>query len=195
MGRQLHCVNKEILYGEIHCFEEMSLNELIEKSKEFGKLNSFGSTNTTCEKLLERGYGKEVLLENAKSAYPIVHHKVLKLIEDFLELKKKHGTPIEKNIYSNLKTSEFIDRLLSKRPLVFVGQRDTYILRDGKKEGVAFEDWHTLGSKNEKDPLVMADYLTYDEGKVAALLCASTRTVNINKGDRKNSGVVQEDGN
>ena len=189
------CVNKEILYGEIHCLEEMSLNELIEKSKEFGKLNRFGSTNTTCEKLLERGYEKEILLENAKSAYPIVHHKVLKLIEDFLELKKKHGTPIEKNIYNNLKTSEFIDRLLTKRPLVFVGQRDTYILRDGKKEGVAFEDWHTLGSKNEKDPLVMADYLTYDEGKVAALLCASTRTVNINKGDRKNSGVVQEDGN
>ena len=36
------------------------------------------------------------------------------------------------------------------------------------------------------------DYLTYDEGKIAALIGASTKTVTINKGDRKNGGVPGE---
>ena len=53
--------------------EVKDLSELMEKSKEFGKLNSFGSTNTTCERLLEKGFEKKLLLENANSSYPIVH--------------------------------------------------------------------------------------------------------------------------
>ena len=163
--------------------EVKELSELIEKSKAFGALNRFGSTNTTCEKLIELGYDDKILLENANSAYPIVHHKVLTLIEKFLEMKKKHGSNIEKKIYDKVKTSDFVDRLLSKRPLVFVGQRDTYILRDGKKEGSAFDEWHHIGTKRERDPFILEDYLSYDEGKLAALLGASTKTVNINKGE------------
>ena len=34
--------------------------------------------------------------------------------------------------------------------------------------------------------------MTYDEGKIAALIGASTKTVTINKGDRKNGGVPGE---
>ena len=79
--------------------EVKELSELIEKSKAFGALNRFGSTNTTCEKLIELGYDERILLENANSAYPIVHHKVLTLIEKFLEMKKKHGSNIEKKMY------------------------------------------------------------------------------------------------
>ena len=36
------------------------------------------------------------------------------------------------------------------------------------------------------------DYLTYDEGKLAALLGASTKTVTINRGERLNSGIPSE---
>lgn len=169
------------------------LPQLIETSKKFGEKNKFGSTNTTCEKLLERGLDEKLLLENANSAYPIVHHRVLKLMEDFLKLKRKHGSSIEKKIYENITIPEFVDRLFAKRPLVFVGQRDTYILRDKTKEGVAFDEWHKIGTAEEKEPFVMTDYLSYDEGKIAALLGASTKTVNINKGDRKNGGEYQKD--
>eukprot|EP00092_Neocalanus_flemingeri_P033159 GFUD01036059.1.p1 GENE.GFUD01036059.1~~GFUD01036059.1.p1 ORF type:complete len:492 (+),score=135.53 GFUD01036059.1:206-1681(+) len=172
--------------------EVKELSELIEKSREFGKLNRFGSTNTTCEKLLERGFEEKVLLENANSSYPIVHYKVLKLMENFLELKIKYGSKIEKRIYDELSITAFVDRLLAKRPLVFVGQRDTYILRDGKKEGCAYDEWHKIGTDKEEDPFIMEDYLTYDEGKLAALLGASTKTININKGDRRNCGEYQQ---
>ena len=36
------------------------------------------------------------------------------------------------------------------------------------------------------------DYLTYDEGKLAALMGASTKTVTINRGERLNSGIPSE---
>ena len=35
--------------------------------------------------------------------------------------------------------------------------------------------------------------MSYDEGKISALLGASTKTVTINKGDRKNGGVVSQE--
>ena len=44
-----------------------------------------------------------------------------------------------------------------KRPLVFVGQRDTYILRDTNKEGagVAYDRWGDVGTDKEQEPLIM----------------------------------------
>ena len=41
--------------------------------------------------------------------------------------------------------------------------------------------------------MLCRDYLSYDEGKISALLGASTKTVNINRGDRMNGGVVSRE--
>ena len=40
---------------------------------------------------------------------------------------------------------------------MFVGQRDTYILRDTNKEGsgVAFDRWSDVGTDKEQAPLLM----------------------------------------
>ena len=71
---------------------------------------------------------------------------------------------------------------------MFVGPLDSYMLRDaGEGAGwaqahQAVEAWHRVGTQEEREPLVMERYLTYDEGKIAALLGASTHTVTANKG-------------
>ena len=169
-----------------------------QKSEEFSKRNKFGCESTKCRELEKRGFKEEDLLANANSAYPIIHHRVYNLILSFLDLKKRVGTQVEKDTYKEITVEGFVDRLLAKRPLVFCGPLDTYVLRDkGSGEWVegkhGVDVWHTVGTEKEKDPLVMADYLTFDECKIAALLGASTFTITANKGDRKNSGVWAAD--
>ena len=171
-----------------------NLGTLKQKSDEFSRRNKFGCESTKCVELEKRGFTEEELLANANSAYPIIHHRVYDLMNKFLDLKRRVGSKVEKDIYKEVSIESFIDRLVSKRPLVFVGALDTYVLRDQGEgewlEGKMGADvWHTIGTDKEKEPLVMADYLTYDECKLAALLGASTFTVTANKGGRKNSGV------
>ena len=71
---------------------------------------------------------------------------------------------------------------------------DHYILRDSSKNGLAEDDWHKVGTDQEEESFLMADYLTYDEGELAALLAASTHTVTVNKDQDQNglriSGTV-----
>ena len=96
----------------------------------------------------------------------------------------------------NPQLHEFDTVLISKRPLMFAGQNDCYILRDtGQREPrLAFESWSSVGTEEEREPLVMRDLLTYHEAKISALMGASTRTVTINKGDRTNQGEEGEAG-
>ena len=171
-----------------------NLGTLKQKSDEFSRRNKFGCESTKCVELEKRGFTEEELLANANSAYPIIHHRVYDLMNKFLDMKRNVGSKVEKDIYKEVSIESFIDRLVSKRPLVFVGALDTYVLRDqGEGEWVegkmGADVWHTIGTDKEKEPLVMADYLTYDECKLAALVGASTFTVTANKGGRKNSGV------
>ena len=171
-----------------------NLETLKQKSGEFSQRNKFGCESTKCAELEKRGFTEEELLANANSAYPIIHHRVYDLIVKFLDLKRRVGSKVEKDIYKDISIESFINRLVAKRPLVFVGQRDTYVLRDqGEGEWVegrmGGDVWHSVGTDKEREPLVMANYLTYDECKIAALLGASTFTVTANKGGRKNSGV------
>ena len=47
------------------------------------------------------------------------------------------------------------DSLFSKRPLVFVGVRDTYILRDNDKPEMAYDKWQAVGTDEEEPPILM----------------------------------------
>ena len=145
------------------------LNVIKNKSELFEETNKFLSKTTRVSEPLKDGHSEEKLLRNANSAYPILHHSILELIKDFLKLKKKHGSNIEKSVYSNIRLDEFIDRLLLLRPKMFVGSLDKYILRGTDRVGTAEEEWHTVGTFREKEPLVMEQYLTYDEGKLCIL--------------------------
>ena len=124
------------------------VNVIIKKSEEFAKKNKLGSTTTTMKELQAKGIEDSELLLNANSAYPIIHHRVHNLIINFIKLKQKFGSNVEKLVYKasmlevfdfsnfnhqDISVVSFIDRLIAKRPLVFVGPLDAYILRDQVK--------------------------------------------------------------
>ena len=63
---------------------------------------------------------------------------------------------------------------------MFVGDEDSYILRDGRRGS---GHWHLVGAENEgkyQGPK-MADYLTYDEIKLSALVQVSSPIMPINR--------------
>jgi len=55
-------------------------------------------------------------------------------------------------------------------------------------------DFKTIGTESEQPPLILKDYLSYGEMQVSALLGVSVPTHFINKGDRKNRGIMGKPG-
>ncbi|XP_052755403.1 LOW QUALITY PROTEIN: uncharacterized protein LOC113509428 [Galleria mellonella] len=132
----------------------------------------------------------EKLKENVRSTYPLLHERVLILMANFLVFKRKYGSNIEKELYSKMSVIELIDRILQKRAVCFMSRRDIYKLRTGE---MGAGGWENIGTPQEYPPLVLADYLSYDELKLSALVSVSGPTACINDGARRNSGVVKED--
>ncbi|OWR44199.1 hypothetical protein KGM_212917B, partial [Danaus plexippus plexippus] len=56
------------------------------------------------------------------------------------------------------------------------------------------EGWESVGTLQQKPPLLLENCLSYDEMKLSAMLYVSGFTYCINDGKRNNSGVVDEDG-
>ena len=126
------------------------------------------------------------IVEQAKNSYPFIHHKVLELMNNFLTYKKLHGTIIEKKLYQSMSIDEFINRLLKNRPLMFMTEQDSYLLKDGTTGCGGFE---TIGTEKETAPLILKNYLSYDEMQIAAFINVSVPTFFINNGARNNSGI------
>ncbi|XP_052755405.1 uncharacterized protein LOC113509425 isoform X2 [Galleria mellonella] len=111
-------------------------------------------------------------------------------IEFPIDTVRKYGSNIERELYSKMSVIELIDRILKKRAICFMSKRDLYKLRTGE---MGVDGWENIGTLNEHPPLVLADYLSYDELKLSALVSISGPTAYINDGTRRNSGVVKED--
>ncbi len=135
---------------------------------------------------------KDRIAYHAENTYPLIHPKVQPFIEQFLEYKKNNGTSKEKAVYKNMSLDQFIMRLLIKRPLMFMTEQDQYLLRSHNQSG--FGGFETIGMEEEQNPLVLKDYLSYDEMAVAALIGVSVPTYFINNGARNNQAVVGIDG-
>ncbi|XP_028163874.1 uncharacterized protein LOC114355289 isoform X2 [Ostrinia furnacalis] len=166
---------------------EADLLQVIDSSRRFPI--PFPIDTVRLEKL-KRKHPAERLIRNISSTYPIIHERVVLLIANFLVYKRKYGSKIEKELYKNMTIAEFIDRILKKRAVTFIKAQDQYKLLSGHK-GV--DGWESVGTDEEKPPLLLRDCLSYDEMKIAALVSVSGRTVCINDGTRKNAGVVRED--
>jgi hypothetical protein len=164
----------------------LTFDELVERSKEFGARIPFPTVANKIATIAGADKNKqETIVVHASTTYPIMHTKVGTLIDDFLTYKKTFGSSIEQALYKNMNRVAFIDRLLKKRPIMFMTSHDQYILRDGTEDHGGFE---TIGKNNEKAPLILADYLSYDEMQIAALIGVSVPTYFINDGDRYNGG-------
>ena len=95
-----------------------SPNELLKASKEFEETVRKAPTK---ESWIKESMPEDLLktfTEFANLSYPIIHEDVLYLAEEFLQIKRNHGTSVEKSIYESMPLCNFIDRLIKKvRPL------------------------------------------------------------------------------
>src|SRR5271169_5174884 len=64
------------------------------------------------------------ILIDAADTRIIVHRKVWDLVKDFLNVKMEFGSPIEHNLYNGMEQRELVQRLILKRPLSFIGEKD-----------------------------------------------------------------------
>lgn len=124
----------------------------------------------------------------------LVPGDVRKLASDFLALKQMEGTATEKAVYRNMTIDGFLNRLMTKRPLAFLGAHDTYLLQ-GQNNIVpnGNAQFDAIGSNKELD-VHLTDHLSYDEIQISAFLGFATPTYFINEGGRYNSGQKAEEG-
>lgn len=179
-------VLKEYLlpYLDLEPPPKVTLEEFIAKSDEFKF--SFPVQRTRVKTLLKNGHTREDLEEKINSAYPLIHEKLLPLLAIFIHKKKKYGRKKERELYSSMMLLELVDRLLKKRPIVFFNPSDNYLLRDGSEGCEGFEE---VGRSHEKPKLPIKEYMSYDEIKLSALVCASSKSIFINDGSRHNRGA------
>jgi len=124
-----------------------------------------------------------------QETYPIADSSVFKLIEKFIRLKQTDGTQIEQDFYKGFQVEDMVNRLLQKRPLVFIGSRDQYLLLNGKQGGDGRLQFDQIGTHKEEFPFTLEHLISYDEMRLAALLGIATATPFINQGGRRNHGI------
>jgi hypothetical protein len=138
---------------------------------------------------------KEIYIKNTWLSVP---KNLLTLISGFIEHKKTHGSLIEKQFYQGMKVKDFIVRLLEKRALTFTGCADSYNLRNWRNSGQKQNNrgighWDKIGTDKETFPLLLKDYISYDEIEISAFLTLSCFTPFINNGSRHNCGRQDPD--
>lgn len=182
-----------------------TFDSLVQKSKEFiGMVQenrpefNFPLTPNLIQTIANNDPEKEeTIAKHANNTRVIVHTDVLNLMDRFLSIKREYGTEKEKELYQTMTRDEFIDRLLTKRPISFFLSSDTYLLRNGergKNETLENNVFLALGTENENPNVSLADYISYDEMPLSALLGVSSETYFINDGSRKNEGIPADPG-
>ncbi|XP_037898810.1 uncharacterized protein LOC119643517 isoform X1 [Glossina fuscipes] len=169
----------ETINVDIHEFKRKSSNFPLE----------FGTN--TCRVISQPKDRYPYIERQIASAYPIIHERVLKLYLDFLEHKSNYGSISEQKLYRDLQLTDFVQRLLTKRCVTFMGPKDLYLLLTGDKgQG---DEYLKIGTQDEIPPLVLNNVISYDEIKLSAFLTVTSHTDFINDGNRNNRGVIETD--
>ena len=130
------------------------------------------------------------LAECAAATRPVVLARMVPLLRRFLDIKAALGSPVEKSVYAGMDENGLLDRLLTKRPLMFMNSYDQFKLKSGL-DGAGSEHFDRIGSPAEvqnSGEMRLAALMSYDEIGLAALLSVSTPTLFINNGNRNNFG-------
>lgn len=126
------------------------------------------------------------IVTHAQNTFPLIQKDVRIFLGKFLQFKRESGSAKEKGLYANMRIDQFVIRLLENRPLMFMTASDQYLLQDRKRGYGGFEK---IGTDSEKSPLILENYLSYDEMAVAALIGMSSPTYFINNGARDNKSI------
>lgn len=114
------------------------------------------------------------------------------LLSTFLTIKTgPTATEKEKAVYHGMTVSGLVDRLLRKRPLMFMTSADQFLLTNGM-DGAGAEKFDLIGSEEEAAPHLLNDLQSYDEMALSSMLGVSVPTHFINSGDRGNQAVPTE---
>ncbi|KAK2604037.1 hypothetical protein N8I77_006997 [Diaporthe amygdali] len=130
-----------------------------------------------------------VVKNDAEATTIIAHARFPELVRAFLQHKIQHGSAVEQSLYTSMSWRDEVSRLISKRPLVFMGGSDLTKLPDGRILGGAAQDWDRVGTDHEhlNSHLRLNDFLSYDEMMLSALLGVSGSSHFINDGNRYNA--------
>lgn len=164
-----------------------SFDEFEQKSQQFfSRTRKQKPTTHNFISELKRNEREKICLF-ANQAYPVVHADVISLAEQFLDLKRKIGTDYERKIYENLQyeVPQFLDRLIAKRPLVFMNANDYWVDKNGN---TGQGDWDRKAGDD------LENFLSYGEIKISALVQLSSETFLINSGSRSNAGRAAKEG-
>ncbi|XP_014234714.1 uncharacterized protein LOC106657626 [Trichogramma pretiosum] len=165
-----------------------TLTEIIKRSENFPV--PFPVNTVRSFSLRNRGIGIDILEFNANSAYPLIHEATLPLMANWLRHKRQYGSKVERALYRDMTLMQLVQRLLEARAMQFYGPDDRYCLLDGR---AGHGGWENVGTEREKEPLVLAHCLSYDEMKLSAMIVVSSHTEFINDGSRENRGIVCDD--
>ena len=124
----------------------------------------------------------DCLQECAENSHPIIHGNLVALIQEYIELKKEHGTLVEWPLYAKETPASFVSRVLLTRPLAFLNSSDSYLLRNGQQGNGGFDE---IGTEAEKPPLVLKDTPSYSDIQIAAMISLAGPSILINDGNRK----------
>ncbi|XP_019867674.2 uncharacterized protein LOC109596548 [Aethina tumida] len=178
-----------LVSDDVNKIPDTKLTDFIEKSDDFPL--DFPVQTGRC-KTLKQYVQDDVLETNINSAYPIIHENALYLYAKYILYKKYEGNDIEKAVFANMTLKEFINRLLQKRAVKFMGRFDSFKLLNGAK---GTRRWETIGTAQQKKPLLLEDYISYEEIKLSVFLSVSSYTYFVNVGDRKNMAKYATDRN
>jgi len=165
--------------------KSVTFAQLEKRSKDFFRSNPGAKVQTHNNLISKFSDDGDKVASMAARARPLVHSKVVKLMEKWIELMKRLGTPDEKRIYRDMTPTSLIDRLLLCRPLVFFTGADSWLAKDGR---------HGAGNWDVTARAELDTFLSYDEIKLAALIQVSSPTKLINSGSRDNVGRKGEVG-
>lgn len=132
-------------------------------------------------------FDKNKIEHYANNSYPLINNNVIKLISNVLQHKREHGSPVEQNLYKNFNTKNLISRLIEKRPLVFMGFGDKWVLQNGNAGFGGFKEIGTDKDDGTGD-LTLGNYMSYEEIELAVFVNMSMFTPFINDGSRRNCG-------
>jgi len=126
---------------------------------------------------------KEKMMTMARETRPFLAKETWDLLDNYMEfLKNLPGIEGEnyRTVYENLTRHDLVKRLLFKRPIVFCGRPDYYILRhDGKKikegDGGFYNVAECLDKPRDSGPY-LREYISYDENLMSSLISMSTPT-------------------
>ena len=75
------------------------------------------------------------------------------------------GSSQEQSMYKNMGITDLVQRLITKRCVMFCGGMDSYILLTGHR-GCGKDDFLKVGTSRERAPLILENTLSYHEMKV-----------------------------